>query len=77
MLAEAKSDAGPLYGSTKFTQLLGALWWRRQLQGYAAVVAVSPGVVPDTGLIRHWDPEQRPTLDPKDAKSVSEGRTLE
>ncbi|KAL2198083.1 hypothetical protein P885DRAFT_34326 [Corynascus similis CBS 632.67] len=40
------------YSQTKFIQLLGAHWWRRQLKGQATVVAVSPGLIPGTGLGR-------------------------
>ncbi|KAM3448849.1 hypothetical protein NHJ6243_010056, partial [Beauveria neobassiana] len=32
--------------------LLGAHWWRRELTGVCDVVAVSPGLVPETGLAR-------------------------
>jgi NAD(P)-dependent dehydrogenase (short-subunit alcohol dehydrogenase family) len=44
-IVKAQSGAGfmELYPATKFTQLLGAHWWRRQLQGQCQVVAVSPG----------------------------------
>ncbi|KAJ2966303.1 hypothetical protein NQ176_g10213 [Zarea fungicola] len=54
--AELKSGAGtdgrPLYPKTKFVQLLGAHWWRRELAGVCDVVAVSPGFIPTTGLAR-------------------------
>lgn len=51
---KANSDAGPgeLYAETKFTQLLGAHWWRRQLAESCKVVAVSPGLIPGTGIAR-------------------------
>lgn len=42
-----------IYSATKFQQLLGAHWWRRKLTGACAVVAVSPGLVPSTGLGRY------------------------
>ena len=42
-----------VYASSKFAQLLGAHWWRRQLGKDATVVAVSPGMIKDTGLGRH------------------------
>jgi NAD(P)-dependent dehydrogenase (short-subunit alcohol dehydrogenase family) len=41
--AESGTEWHSLYSATKFTQLLGAHWWRRQLQGQCDVVAVSPG----------------------------------
>ena len=65
-----------LYGDTKFIQLLNAHWWRRQLAGRATVVAVSPGLIPNTGISRGFTADGI-TLPPlgemKDAKSVSEG----
>ncbi|KAI2783064.1 NAD(P)-binding protein [Daldinia loculata] len=61
-----------VYGATKFVQLLGAHWWRRQLQGKCHVVAVSPGLIPGTGLIRGSDQLKLPINHP-DAKSVPEG----
>ncbi|KAJ7724563.1 hypothetical protein DFH07DRAFT_854709 [Mycena maculata] len=59
------------YAETKFVQLLSAHWWRRQLAGQCAVLAVSPGLVPATGLARGsgmTTPKDLP-----DAKSVAEG----
>jgi len=51
---KANSDAThlELYSCSKFVQLLGAHWWRRELAGQCVVVAVSPGLVPGTGLTR-------------------------
>ncbi|KAI5864198.1 NAD(P)-binding protein [Durotheca rogersii] len=60
-----------VYCATKFAQLLGAHWWRRQLQGTCTVVAVSPGLIPGTGLMRNGSVEI-PANHP-DAKSVAEG----
>ncbi|KAI1764320.1 NAD(P)-binding protein [Hypoxylon sp. FL1150] len=60
-----------VYSATKFIQLLGAHWWRRQLQGKCHVVAVSPGLIPGTGLPRGTTmtlPVNHP-----DAKSIPEG----
>ncbi|RYC59424.1 hypothetical protein CHU98_g6794 [Xylaria longipes] len=70
MLAAQKTDVS-VYPATKFIQLLSAHWWRRQLQGTCQVVAVSPGLIPHTGLTRGSDikiPDNIP-----DAKSIPEG----
>lgn len=48
--ADAGGDPMPVYCASKFVQLLGAHWWRRQLTGVCTVVAVSPGMIPGTGL---------------------------
>ncbi|KAG5923910.1 hypothetical protein E4U42_004802 [Claviceps africana] len=70
-----KSGSGtegyPVYACTKFIQLLGAHWWRRQLTGQCDVVAVSPGFVPDTGLGRHGG--LKIPVDVPDAKTTSQG----
>ncbi|TQV92908.1 Short-chain dehydrogenase/reductase SDR [Cordyceps javanica] len=60
-----------LYSMTKFVQLLGAHWWRRELTGVCDVVAVSPGLVPGTGLGRGGG-ISLPTGSP-DAKTVPQG----
>jgi len=74
MLAGAGTQDTTIYCQTKFTQLLGTHWWRRELNGSCTVLAVSPGLIPGTGLSRHstW----KPTMDMPDAKSISEGRCL-
>ncbi|KAH6711878.1 hypothetical protein BKA61DRAFT_611742 [Leptodontidium sp. MPI-SDFR-AT-0119] len=61
-----------LYPASKFIQLLGAQWWRRELQGDCRIVAVSPGLIPDTGLARNttFTPTEEML---KDAKSVETG----
>ncbi|KAJ7609539.1 hypothetical protein FB45DRAFT_845433 [Roridomyces roridus] len=71
--AGAASEA--TYPESKFVQLLGAHWWRRQFQlaenTNVQVVAVSPGLIPATGLSRGSGmviPSNLP-----DAKSVPEG----
>ncbi|KAK4099470.1 NAD(P)-binding protein [Parathielavia hyrcaniae] len=69
--AGASEDARLLYAQTKFVQLLGAHWWRRQLKGQATVVAVSPGLIPGTGIGRGSG--MKLTMDMPDAKPVSEG----
>jgi len=61
------ADFQPIYCATKFQQLLGAHWWRRQLTGTCHVVAVSPGLVPGTQLGRHSGMK----LDPKMADAIS------
>ncbi|KAJ6456432.1 hypothetical protein C8R45DRAFT_578292 [Mycena sanguinolenta] len=61
-----------VYAGTKFTALLNAHWWRRQLTGQCTVVAVSPGLIPDTGLSRGIQVTIPPEM-MKDAKSVAEG----
>ncbi|KAG5927097.1 hypothetical protein E4U53_002928 [Claviceps sorghi] len=65
------TEAFPVYACTKFIQLLGAHWWRRQLKGQCDVVAVSPGFVPNTGLGRHGD--LKIPVDSPDAKTPSQG----
>jgi NAD(P)-dependent dehydrogenase (short-subunit alcohol dehydrogenase family) len=60
-----------LYSETKFIQLLGAHWWRRELTGKCVVVAVSPGLIPGTGLGRGMGMDLPKSM--PDAKSVPEG----
>ncbi|KAI1182772.1 hypothetical protein F5B17DRAFT_419029 [Nemania serpens] len=70
-MLSTKDTGKTVYSASKFIQLLGAHWWRRQLQGTCQVVAVSPGLIPGTRLSRGSDfdiPDNLP-----DAKSVPEG----
>lgn len=59
-----------VYSETKFANLLAAHWWRRQLRGQCDVLAVSPGLIPNTGLGRNFN---NPNANLPDAKSVPEG----
>ncbi|KAI1195002.1 hypothetical protein F5X97DRAFT_309615 [Nemania serpens] len=70
-MLSTKDTGKMVYPASKFIQLLGAHWWRRQLQGTCEVVAVSPGLIPDTRLSRGSDFEIPDNL--PDAKSVPEG----
>ncbi|ROV99101.1 hypothetical protein VMCG_06601 [Cytospora schulzeri] len=69
-LAGSGRDPQNTYSETKFAQLLGAHWWRRQLP-QCHVVAVSPGLIPQTGISRHGALDL--TISMPDAKSVPEG----
>ncbi|KAH7027858.1 uncharacterized protein B0I36DRAFT_328053 [Microdochium trichocladiopsis] len=71
MLSGADKTPNGRYSASKFIQLLGAHWWRRQLGDNAVVVAVSPGLIPGTGINRN-NVVQMPDNLP-DAKSVPEG----
>lgn len=64
-------DGRVIYAETKFIQLLGAHWWRRQLTGQCDVVAVSPGLIPSTGIDRN-KALGLPVSSP-DAKTIPEG----
>ncbi|CAG7994353.1 unnamed protein product [Penicillium salamii] len=68
--AGSGANARVVYSSSKFAQLLGAHWWRRNLPT-CRVVAVSPGLIPNTKLAQH--PSLGLTMDMPDAKSVPEG----
>ena len=72
LLAGSGKDGNTVYAETKFVQLLGAHWWRRKLKDTACkVVAVSPGLIPGTGIGRGSGLVL--SMEMKDAKSVDEG----
>ncbi|CAH0025376.1 unnamed protein product [Clonostachys rhizophaga] len=72
LLAGSGKDSMTSYPQSKFVALLAAHWWRRQLAGQCDVVAVSPGLIPTTGLQR-GSKLSFPDAIMKDAKSVPEG----
>ena len=74
LLGGAGTKYTTVYSETKFVQLLGAHWWRRQLKGAATVVAVSPGLIPGTGLGRNSG--FKLSMDMPDAKTVPEGESF-
>ncbi|KAF4466125.1 hypothetical protein FALBO_7013 [Fusarium albosuccineum] len=71
--AASGTSGTTIYCETKLTALLGAHWWRRQLTGTNDVVAVSPGLIPATGIGRGSG--MKITTDMPDAKSVPEGKS--
>lgn len=72
LLAGSGEDARTIYSDSKFVQLLAAHWWRRQLQGSSDVVAVSPGLIPQTNLSRYVNVGLSMSM--PDAKTVPEGQ---
>ncbi|GAW22094.1 hypothetical protein ANO14919_116290 [Xylariales sp. No.14919] len=70
--AGSGASAFVVYSASKFAQLLSAHWWRRRLGNCGEVVAVSPGLVPGTGLGRYLNIKADANSLP-DAKSVDEG----
>ncbi|KAK0384510.1 hypothetical protein NLU13_8596 [Sarocladium strictum] len=67
----AGASGQTVYCQTKFAQFLSAQWWRRELSGTNNVVAVSPGLIPGSGLGRGSGVNG--TMDMPDAKTVPEG----
>ncbi|BCS19576.1 uncharacterized protein APUU_20008A [Aspergillus puulaauensis] len=67
--ANSGADRGVVYSASKFAQLLGAHYWRRELPG-CTVLAVSPGLIPGTKLAGK---DMGLTMDMPDAKTVPEG----
>lgn len=67
---KANSNAGvrAVYSASKFVQLLGAHYWRRELPS-CTIVAVSPGLIPDTKLASSMGL----TMNMADAKTIPEG----
>ncbi|OJJ69044.1 hypothetical protein ASPBRDRAFT_32780 [Aspergillus brasiliensis CBS 101740] len=67
---KANSGAGyrVVYSASKFAQLLGAFYWRRELPS-CKVVAVSPGLIPSTNLAT----QMGLTMNMTDAKTIPEG----
>lgn len=65
------ADGKKIYPETKFIALLGAQWWRRELLGKCDVVAVSPGLIPATGISRGHNLQLNHNS--PDAKSPAEG----
>jgi hypothetical protein len=70
---KANSGAGKrvVYCGSKFVQLLGAHYWRRNLPE-CTIVAVSPGLVPDTNLAT----DMGLSMNMPDAKTVPEGKSV-
>lgn len=68
--ANSGADHRVVYSASKFVQLLGAHYWRRTLPE-CTVVAVSPGLIPDTKLAGR---DMGLTMSMPDAKTVPEGK---
>ncbi|KAJ5835256.1 hypothetical protein N7447_001282 [Penicillium robsamsonii] len=68
--ANSGASARVAYSASKFTQLLGAHYWRRSLPS-CKLVAVSPGLIPNTKLGQNSG--LGISMDMPDAKTVPEG----
>ncbi|KAE8381773.1 hypothetical protein BDV26DRAFT_289201 [Aspergillus bertholletiae] len=66
--ANSKAGVRAVYSASKFVQLLGAFYWRRQLPS-CTIIAVSPGLIPNTKLASSMGL----SMDMPDAKSIPEG----
>lgn len=71
LLAGSGRPSSTTYPQTKFVNFLAAQWWRRALAGQCDVVAVSPGLIPNTGLGRGSGMKLEMSM--PDAKTVPEG----
>lgn len=71
LLAGSGKGGATTYPQTKFVNFLAAQWWRRELAGQCSVVAVSPGLIPNTGLGRGAGFKLEMSM--PDAKTVPEG----
>lgn len=69
--AGSAAGVGTIYSASKFVQLLGAHYWRRNLPE-CTVVAVSPGLIPSTNLATNMGL----SMNMPDAKTVPEGKNL-
>lgn len=61
-----------MYSASKFVQLVGAHYWRQALP-QCSVVAVSPGLIPNTKLAQSLNL----SMDMPDAKTIPEGKIVE
>ncbi|KAE8393809.1 hypothetical protein BDV23DRAFT_180258 [Aspergillus alliaceus] len=66
--ANSKAGLRTVYSASKFVQLLGAFYWRRELPS-CTVIAVSPGLIPSTKLAT----DMGLSMDMPDAKTIPEG----
>ncbi|PYI01875.1 short-chain dehydrogenase/reductase [Aspergillus sclerotiicarbonarius CBS 121057] len=66
--ADSKAGYRAVYSGSKFVQLLGAFYWRRELPS-CKIIAVSPGLIPSTKLATNMGL----TMDMPDAKTIPEG----
>lgn len=69
--ANSKAGIRPVYSASKFVQLLGAFYWRRELPSYT-VIAVSPGLIHSTNLAT----DLGLSMDMPDAKTIPEGKFI-